>query len=150
MMKTLATALLVLALAAGCGSDPRPPHAMDPWVREPAPGMQMLAGYLVLHNPSDRDLELESAGSPDFAAVEFHNSVIEDGVSRMRQESRLTVPAGGSLAFEPGGRHLMLINPARELTTGDLVTIELSFADGSLLNFTAPVRASGGGHSHHH
>jgi copper(I)-binding protein len=76
--------------------------------------------------------------------VEFHNSVMEDGVSRMRQETTLVLGAGEALRFVPGGRHMMLIAPARQLSEGDKVLIELSFSDGSELHITAPVRSSGG------
>ena len=140
--------LLTLAVLAGCAKQAQPPYAEDPWVREPPPGMNMLAGYLVLHNPSTADLVLSGASSPDFTAVEFHNSVMENDVMRMRQEANLTIPAGGSLTFSPGARHLMLIAPRRALASGDQVSIHLQFADGSQLQLTAPVRASDE-HSHH-
>lgn len=108
----------------------------------------MLAGYMILHNPSSSEVTLTGASSPDFAAVEFHNSVVEDGVSRMREETSLAIGPGESLSFAPGGRHMMLIAPEREFTEGDKVVIQLSFADGSELHITAPVRASGGHQNH--
>lgn len=149
MMKyTLGIFLLVLAGAAGCAKSSQPPYAEDPWVREPPPGMSMLAGYMVLHNPSSSQVTLTGASSPDFAAVEFHNSVVEDGVSRMRQETSLDIAPGEALRFVPGGRHMMLIAPGRQLSQGGKVVIQLSFADGSELHITAPVR-TGGGHQTH-
>jgi len=145
MKRILFIFLLTLIGAAGCAKSSRPPYAEDPWVREPPPGMSMLAGYMILHNPSSTELTLTGASSPDFAAVEFHNSVMEDGVSRMRQETSLVLGAGEALRFVPGGRHMMLIAPGRQFSEGDKVLIELSFSDGSELHITAPVR-SGGGH----
>ena len=145
MKRILFIFLLTLIAAAGCAKSSRPPYAEDPWVREPPPGMSMLAGYMILHNPSSTELTLTGASSPDFAAVEFHNSVMEDGVSRMRQETSLVLGAGEALRFVPGGRHMMLIAPGRQFSEGDKVLIELSFSDGSELHITAPVR-SGGGH----
>jgi copper(I)-binding protein len=145
MKRVLSIFLLVLVSAAGCAKSSQPPYAEDPWVREPPPGMSMLAGYMILHNPSSFELTLTGASSPDFAAVEFHNSVMEDGVSRMRQETSLVLGAGEALRFVPGGRHMMLIAPGRQFSEGDKVLIELSFSDGSELHITAPVR-SGGGH----
>jgi len=144
MKHFLSIFLLILVAAAGCAKSSQPPYAEDPWVREPPPGMGMLAGYMILHNPSSTDMTLTGASSPDFAAVEFHNSVVEDGVSRMRQETTLVLAAGEALRFVPGGRHMMLIAPSRQLSEGDKVLIELSFADGSELHITAPVRSSGG------
>lgn len=148
MTRYVSILLLVMVVLGGCAKPAQPPHAEDPWVREPPPGMNMLAGYLVLQNPSATDLTLSAASSPDFSAVEFHISVMENDVMRMRQETTLTIPAGGSLTFSPGARHLMLIAPKRTLAAGDQVSIHLQFADGSQLQFTAPVHASDE-HPHH-
>lgn len=137
----LAPALLALV---GCAQPDRPPHVTGPWIREAPPGMAMSAGYLVLHNPSSRELVLTGASSPDFGEVEFHNTVTENNVSRMRQERQVPVPAGGSVDFVPGGRHLMLMQPSRNLRVGDQVTIRLVFADGSELHFTATVQRQAG------
>jgi len=139
-------ALLALALAAlaGCAQQDRPPHVTAPWVREAPPGMAMSAGYLVLHNPSSRALLLTGASSPDFGEVEFHNTVTENNVSRMRQERQVPVPAGGKVEFVPGGRHLMLMQPSRTLKVGDEVSIRFVFGDGSELHFTATVQRQAG------
>lgn len=143
MRRFTGIALLILICVAGCQKSSQPPYAEDPWVREPPPGMSMLAGYMILHNPSSTEMTLTGASSPDFAAVEFHNSVMEDGISRMREETSLVLGAGEALSFAPGGRHMMLIAPDRELSTGDNVLIVLSFSDGSELHITAPVRSGG-------
>jgi copper(I)-binding protein len=138
----LALAVALLA-TLGCSSPERPPHVTGPWIREAPEGMTMTAGYLVIHNDLSRDVVIVGASSPDFGQVEFHNTVTENNVSRMRQERQVHVPAGGSVAFEPGGRHLMLMQAARDLKEGDEVTIELLFADGGQLHFTAPVHKQG-------
>ena len=147
-IQTLGILLLILAGAAACTKSSQQPYAEDPWVREPPPGMSMLAGYMILHNPSSSGLTITAASSPDFAAVEFHNSVVEDGVTRMRQESKLALGPGEALRFVPGGRHMMLIAPKKQLTEGDKVLIQLSFDDGSQLHITAPVRSNGGHKTH--
>jgi len=148
MTRYISVLLLAMAVLGGCAKPAQPPYAEDPWVREPPPGMNMLAGYLVLHNPSAADLTLSGASSPDFSAVEFHISVMDNDIMSMRQEENLIIPAGGSLAYTPGARHLMLIAPKRTLAAGDQVSIHLQFSDGSQLQFTAPVRASDE-HPHH-
>ena len=136
--------LLSLALLAACGSPQPPLVATDVEVTPPMPGRQMSAGYLVLHNPSSRALLLTGASSPDFGEVEFHNTVTENNVSRMRQERHVQVPAGGKVEFVPGGRHLMLMQPSRTLKVGDEVSIRFVFADGSELHFTATVQRQAG------
>jgi len=133
----------VILTAFGCSSPERPPYVTEPWIREAPEGMGMTAGYMVIHNELSREVIITGATSPDFGQVEFHNTVTENNVSRMRQERQVRIPAGTSLAFEPGGRHLMLMQAARDLKDGDQVTIELTFGDGGQLHFTAPVRKQG-------
>jgi len=144
-MYRLGQMALAVALLAnlGCSSPERPPYVTDPWIRETPEGMTMTAGYLLIHNDLSRDVVIVGASSPDFGQVEFHNTVTQNNVSRMRQERQVRVPAGGSVAFEPGGRHLMLMQAARDLKEGDEVTVELLLADGGQLHFTAPVRKQG-------
>ena len=73
--------------------------------------------------------------------VELHRSVIANGVSTMRPAGDQVIPAGGMLRIAPGGLHLMLMQPKRELKIGDTVRFRLRFADGSALDVEAKVRA---------
>jgi hypothetical protein len=149
-------ALAGAAMLAACAPEPvsRPPQVVDPWIRLAPPGARMMAGYLVLENPGDQPQELVAVSSPDFASIEVHRTEIVDGVARMIPEPDLTVPAGGRAVFEPGGRHLMLHGPARDLSEGDTVALSFGFADGGRIDLTAPVRrgsdpGDGAAHDHH-
>ena len=42
------------------------------WVREAPPGASMMAAYLVISNPTDRDARLVGVVSPAFAHVILH------------------------------------------------------------------------------
>ena len=124
---------------------------VDPWVREGPPNARVLAGYMVVSNPSDRPVTIVGASSPAFHSIEFHRTVLEAGVARMVEQERLQVPAGGQLALEPGGYHLMLMGAQRPLRAGDTVTINLSLHGGNDVNAEATVRKAGpAGHAHHH
>jgi copper(I)-binding protein len=133
--------LLTLLLTAGCtvvlaGE----PQVRDAWVREAPPGASMMAAYLVIENPGDKDLTLVSVDSPDFAHVMMHRSVTVDGVARMQHQHSIAIPAHGSVALEPGGYHLMMPAPEKRLTAGDEVGFVLHFADRTRLPVTAEVR----------
>lgn len=134
-----------LALA-GCAPGPAgdPPRVVDPWIRMAPPGAGMMAGYLTLENPGEQPLELVAVSSPVFSSVEVHRTEIVDGVARMIAEPALTVPSGGRAVFEPGGRHLMLHGPARELGEGETVALAFGFADGTRIDVQAPVRRGTG------
>lgn len=74
----------------------------------PPPGASMAAGYFELDNPGATALVLESLESTAFDSVEMHETVDDNGVSRMRPLANATIAPGATLRFEPGGMHLML------------------------------------------
>lgn len=112
LMKSLPSlaALLILPalLLGGCDSNSAP-QVRDARVVLPPPGVGMAAGYFEVFNPSSKPLRLIGVSSADFQSVEMHETVTEQGVSRMREIKEVEIPAGGSVRFEPGGRHLMLM-----------------------------------------
>ncbi|KAA2285708.1 copper chaperone PCu(A)C [Arenimonas fontis] len=116
------------------------PLVERPWVRAAPPGAAALAGYLVLRNPCDAVVEVVDVESLDFGAPMIHRTEEIDGISRMREAGRLVLAPGESLAFEPGGLHLMLMKPLRPLSEGDVVRIRLVLADGRRLYAEYPVR----------
>jgi copper(I)-binding protein len=121
------------------------------WVREAPPTSRVLAAYMQISNLTDSDLTITGITSPDFDAVDLHRTVVEDGVARMLPVPELTIPAGGSIALEPGGLHLMLFEPARPLQQGDSVTLVLHRSDDICITLSVPVlRGTGGDHVHHH
>lgn len=126
-MAPLALVLLVLCGAAGASGSLSISAA---WIRTPPPGMRMLAGYAVLHNNGDQAIAVTGAASADFSGVSLHESSESNGVARMRALDRVDVPALGSLALKPGGMHLMLMQPRRDLKAGDRVAVRLQTADG--------------------
>ena len=112
------------------------------WVREGPPVATTLAGYMILTNRSQTPVSVKAARSDDFDRVEFHRSVLVDGVARMEREGRITVPARGRVVFEPGGRHVMLIGPARSLASGDAIELTLVLEDDSEIDIAVPIRRS--------
>ena len=129
--KLLVTGLAVLM--AACGTDAPPLVASDVVVKPPMPGMKMTAGYLTLHNNTGEDITIDRVTSPQFGSVEMHETIIEDGVSRMSRLDEVVLPAGEAVQFEPGGKHLMLMRPDENL---DAVTLELHSGDAVLLTIS--------------
>lgn len=115
----LALLLLLPAARAHAGGL----EVRDAWIREAPPTAAVLAGYAELANGGDAPLRVVGASSGDFRAVELHEMRMDQGVMRMRALPSVEVPAHGSVRFEPGGDHLMLLDPARPLAAGDRVGI---------------------------
>lgn len=125
-----------------------------PWIAAGPPQVPVLAGYLRLRNPGRTPLQVVAVHSPQFAAVEMHQTQTgADGMSRMRRLAELHIEAGATLSLEPGGRHLMLLDPKTPLRAGDTVELVFELATGPSVTVQAPVRERGAGagpsHSHH-
>jgi len=121
------------------------------WVREAPPTSRVLAGYMQINNLTEHDLTVTGISSPDFDSAELHRTVVEDGVARMLPVPELLIPSGGSVLLEPGGLHLMLFDPIRQLHEGDSVTLVLHRSDGICNTLPVPVlRSTGEAHDHQH
>lgn len=166
---TIPASLLVLALAA-CGPAPESAGAAapaqeatpsadsaaavpqaegvvihEPWLRQPPPSAEVSAGYLLIQNPgtdADRLLSVETDAAE---RVEVHEMEEVDGVMRMREiEGGLEIPAGGEVALQPGGYHLMLMGAAG-LEAGQQVDAVLVFERAGRVEVTFDVRPPGAG-----
>lgn len=127
-MKHVTLILLLMAAALPAWAE-RFLDVHDAWIRH-IPGDRPMAGYFVLENRGDTDRRLVGASSPAFGAIHLHQSVESDGTSVMQPLESSLVPAGGHTVFEPGGRHLMLMQRRDTLEVGDEVVILLELADG--------------------
>ncbi|TLY49620.1 MAG: copper chaperone PCu(A)C [Gammaproteobacteria bacterium] len=127
-----ASFLIGLLLAACANNASAAGHLVieGAWIRNAPPGAMMLAGYASVRNDGDAAVIVTAADSADFASVSLHESIEEGGVVRMRALDRVEIKPGASVAFAPGGKHLMLMRPKHELKPGDSVKIHLSTNSG--------------------
>lgn len=101
------------------------------YARAMLPGAKVGGGYLTVTNPAGEPDRLLSATSPRAGKVSIHESSMENGVMRMREATDgLAVPAGGKLALEPSGAHLMFENVAQPFREGESVPVTLRFQHG--------------------
>ena len=126
----------------------------DAWIRTAPPGARMLAGYARLTNAGDAPLVITGATSTAFGDVSLHASVVEGDVAKMRPLPRLTIAPGATETLAPGGKHLMLMQPAATLGAGAKATITLSVEGGGVGTAEFVVRdgapeAEASGHAHH-
>lgn len=91
-------------------------------------GSKHSAAYLILHNNSDKDINILNASAMDIANhVELHDVVKGDkGVMKMTKIDHMVVPVGGNLVMQPGKLHIMLMNLKKPLKVGDKFYIELN------------------------
>jgi copper(I)-binding protein len=112
------TVLVALALAVGCGGAPDGGEGerlgdSSLWLTSTSsrmmPAMSMGAVYLTIENrggEADRLLSVMSARGE----ASLHETLLEDGVSKMRERADgFEIAPGETLVLEPGGRHIMLM-----------------------------------------
>ncbi len=138
---------LIIAIFASCaGGAESALRVHTGWIREAPPNASVLAGYMVIENNGVEPRKLIKVKSPAFESIELHRSVVKNGMASMVPQTSITIPpAGGQVAFKPGGYHLMMMNATRSLHAGDKVTVILTFKDGEHLKATLPVRRAAGG-----
>lgn len=120
-------ALALFALA--CSGEGGPPLTVtDVTVTRPLPGMSMSAGYFTIENHGSSLIVVTAIDSPQFARVDMHETVNENNVSRMQSIDALQIEPGKRIRFEPGGKHLMLMQ-ADEIPD----TVTLNFLSGETL-----------------
>ena len=110
------------------------------WIREAPPPVEVLAAYMVIKNLTDKDIILTDAESSRFKHVMFHQSVLENGIVKMRHVENIVIPAHSSFEFKPGGFHLMLMGKEKILQAGDKVQLRLFFENNDPVEVLAVVK----------
>lgn len=133
------------------------PSVTGAWVRAASAGGNS-AAYMVISAGASGDA-LVSASIPEGLAgeVQLHETTTgatdgmdgmdgmdgggSSGMMSMRQVPEIPVPADGSVALEPGGYHVMILDLQQDLTVGQAVPVTLTFASGAATTVDAEVRA---------
>jgi hypothetical protein len=116
------------------------PAVRDAWVR-PAAVDGVSAAYFTVTAPSGPGDALVSATSPAAGMVMLHETATDDtGMTGMDEMARVDIPAGASVAFAPGGRHLMLTDLTGPLVPGAIIELDLVFEHAGVVVVKAEVR----------
>jgi len=111
----------------------------DPYARATPPGARNGAAYFAVSSAEgDRLLSVVTAAAK---MAEIHETIVQDGVARMREiAGGLEIPAGHTVTLAPGGKHLMLMGLTGPLVEGAEITLTLTFEQAGEIAVTAPVR----------
>ncbi len=137
-------AVTTLALAIGfgaarAGAQASPLIVQNAWLRK-APGVDTAAVYLVLKNPGVKPVVVVGVHSPSASHVMIHETSTTAGQSQMRAYDRLIIAPGKSVAFQPGGLHVMLSGFKGNVTLGQTVPLVLVLSNGTTVPVAAIVR----------
>lgn len=123
--------LLVISsfVLVSCESDSEPASVSRAWIRNAPPSAGVLAGYMIVHNPSTNPLTVHAAHSPRFGRVEFHHMRMQDGQMIMRPLPVLEVAAKTLRVLQPGSDHLMLFEPTAPVKAGERIPFTLQVSE---------------------
>ena len=134
--------IVSLAFLASC-QQPAELRADGAWVRLPAAAGRPGAAYFTVHGGETADTLL-GVTTPAALRVEMHESIKgADGMMAMKPINDVAVPARGTLAFAPGGKHVMLFDLGPRVVAGQRIPLRLSFAGGKTLEVQAMVVSAG-------
>lgn len=130
-------------------------HVMSAWSRVAPPGAPVVGGYVTIMNMGSEADRLLGATSIISSNVQIHQSTIVEGVARMRPvKDGVPIVPGDTVTFEPGGLHLMFLNPSNRPKDGETFSVTLIFEKAGAINvaFTArqgsPLPDDNKDHSH--
>ena len=129
-----------LALVATACSSSDSLSVDDPWGR-PSPSSASNAAFYMVIDGGAEDDTLIAAQSQVCEIVELHETQMSDGVMSMQHlPEGIPVPAGETVALEPGGLHVMCIGVVSPLVSGETVDVELQFAVAGEMTVQAEIR----------
>ncbi len=156
----LMTLVLVLAAPAALAQEAEVGaiEIKDAWTRATPPNAGAGAAFMVLRNTGDTPDRLIAAAGDMADVLEIHKHAMDGGVMRMREVAAgIEIPAGGEIALQPGGYHIMFLGLNRTLAEGEEIALSLTFENAGTVEMTVPVLAfsarhpgaHGGGHGSH-
>lgn len=158
--------MLTGALAACSGSSPETAQtpgtgsaaeASTPTAPETKPGLSLsdgrlvlpavtgnpAAAYFTLTNRSPKPVTVAAVDVAGSMMVMLHETKGEGGHSTMADLAPPVLKPGESVAFAPGGKHVMIHDVPPEWKPGGTTELTLTFADGDKLSAPLAIRAPG-------
>lgn len=145
-MKSQVALFLIFFLVLGCSksekqesSDADQSSEIINWAR-PGAQNQMSGAYFIYENLLNVDDTLISIKSNSAMMTQVHESyTTNDGLAGMRELEQIIVKPHSNLILKPGGNHLMLMNLKSDLSAGDSIQVQLTFAQAGEIILNLPV-----------
>lgn len=137
-MKRLSLVILLLSMVSAQAA---PFEVSGAWFRS-LPGKLPAGGYFTAQNNSRRDVSITGARSDACDMLMIHQSSNKGGMSGMDMMDTVKVPAGGQVAFAPGGYHLMC--EGAKMKIGTKVPVLINLSDGTAVAVAFQVKGATG------
>lgn len=169
MKKTILMPIAIAAMlaVAGCGTDDSSDgttaaagetSVSDAWARVTTPTQTTGAVYMTIESPDGDTLTGASVPGSVAAEAQLHETTGEDPMDAgdsmdstgsmdsgdpmmgMHEVDHVEIPAGGSLTLEPGGYHIMLMDLAKPIESGDTIPVTLELENAGEIEVDATAR----------
>ena len=140
-MKTIMGIVLAVLLGLAGPAMAGDMAATNAWARATSPNATVGIAFVTLTGSAADTLT--AASTPAAAKVEFHRHVQQDGLMKMRQQASVEIAAGQTVAFNPGGLHLMLVDLKAQLKPGQSFPLTLTFAKAGAVTVAVTVEGAG-------
>lgn len=116
----------------------------------PLKGSNATGGYGLITNTSSKTVVVKIENAEAFKAIELHETVEKNGRMAMQKIETLTLAPKQSFELKPGGHHIMLFDPVREMKVDELVKVTLRVDNKSeSFDFKIVPRMKPASHPHH-
>ncbi len=132
---------LVMTLAA-C-DQAKPLYVDGAYVRLSPNPDNPAAGYFTIHGGS-QPVTLRSIETDAAVRLEMHESVTHEDMASMAPIETVEVPAGATVAFAPGGRHVMIWQINQQAIAAGKMELRLIFSNGDRLLVDALIQKPDG------
>ena len=98
------------------------------WIRATPPNARVAGAFLTIENNGSSADRLLSVRTDAAVRVEMHEMKMQGEMMQMRElKDGLVLPAKQAVTLQPGGIHLMLIEPKQPIAEGQLVSLIFRF-----------------------
>ena len=102
------------------------------WARPTKAGM-MSAAYFKLQNNGSMPDSLVRVSSSASEDVQIHLSYEKDEIMVMEEQPFVAIQPSEQILFQPGGYHIMIIQPTNDMNEGDSLSLSLYFNSGMII-----------------
>ncbi len=140
MKKILIAILLVQAIQVFAQDKTKEIKIENAMIKNIPPASSITAGYMLIKNETNKDINLLKAESDISKVVELHTVNMENGVMKMRQVKSILIKANSSIELKPGSFHIMFIGLKSPLKKDEKKKIRLVFDNGQKENLEMQVQ----------
>lgn len=143
IFRSIAIAVPLSAVSFVAAAAPDAMMVSDCWIRS-MPGELPSGGYFQLMNMGDKPVDLTGVSTDAFGMAMLHETQSSGSTSKMVMVDKATVPANGTLAFAPGGYHVMFEMAKKPLKVGTNIPVTFTFGDGETVTSQCAVKNAAG------